>query len=82
MVSKLKAGYYQAETELQRELETAKTVFAKKLIQSRESRAEMMHILKRVVEEIENGLTEDDSAFEKFLINIKETDRVVNNSIL
>jgi hypothetical protein len=82
VVNKLKAAYYQAEAELQRELETAKTVFAKKLLQSRESRAEMMHILKKVVEEIENGLTEDDSAFEKFLINIKETDRVVNNSML
>lgn len=53
-----------------------------KLIQSRESRVEMLTLLKLVVEEIENGLTEDDSAFEKFLISIKETDRVINNSFL
>jgi hypothetical protein len=53
-----------------------------KLLRSRESRAELLYLLKAVVEEIESGLTEDDVAFEKFLISIKETDRVVNNSVL
>jgi len=39
-------------------------------------------MLKSVVEDIESGLTEDDVAFEKLLIAIKETDRVVNNTVL
>lgn len=53
-----------------------------KLLQSRECRAELLLLLKTVIEEIETGLTEDDVAFEKFLIGIKETDRVVNNAVL
>lgn len=52
------------------------------MIKSRESRAEMLALLKLVIEEIETGLTEDDSGFEQFLITIKETDRVVNNALL
>lgn len=75
-------NYNQAETELHVRLELAKTLFAKRLIQSREARVEMMNLLKLVIEEIENGLPEDDSRFEKLLISIKETDRVLNNAVL
>ncbi|CAI2372674.1 unnamed protein product [Moneuplotes crassus] len=67
---------------LQREIETAKNLFTKKLYHSRESKEEMLRILKKVINNIENGLTEDDVSFEKFLINIKEADRVLNNSAL
>ena len=81
-IKQLKRKYYQTELELHQELELAKTVFAKKLIRSRESRVELLDMLKSVVEDIESGLTEDDVAFEKLLIAIKETDRVVNNTVL
>lgn len=81
-VAHLVENYNQAETELHVRLELAKTLFAKRLIQSREARVEMMHLLKLVIEEIENGLPEDDSRFEKLLISIKETDRVLNNAVL
>ena len=75
-------NYNQVETELHVRLELAKTLFAKRLIQSRESRVEMMNLIKLVIEEIENGLPEDDSRFERLLISIKETDRVLNNAVL
>lgn len=81
-VRALLQNYSQAETELHVRLELAKTLFAKKLIQSRETRVEMLGLLKLVIEEIETGLTEDDSRFEKLLISIKETDRVLNNAVL
>ena len=81
-MAELRIRYYTIEHELTSRLGLAKTLFAKKLIQSRETRVEMLNLLKKVVEEIENGLTEDDSAFEQFLLCIKETDRVVNNNIL
>ena len=75
-------NYNQAETELHVRLELAKTLFAKRFIQSRESRVELMNLIKLVIEELENGLPEDDSRFERLLISIKETDRVLNNALL
>ncbi|CAI2372572.1 unnamed protein product [Moneuplotes crassus] len=67
---------------LQRELDTAKNIFTKKLLDSRESRQEMLRMLKKAIHDLENGLTEDDASFENFLITIKEADRVLNNSVL
>jgi len=37
----------------------------------------MLKLLKKVINDIETGLTEDDVEFENFLIHIKDADRIL-----